>query len=81
MNKLFCGVMALAGCVLVAGAGIAETAQAREDKKSRDAEAVREVRTPPGLSKQNKWSSMERHPNPHVGKEETKDLLRAKRPK
>lgn len=80
MKKLFYGVMAGAGCVLLAGVSAAETSPVRGYDKSEATELAPHVRTSPELSKQHKWS-MERHANPHVGKEETKNLLRAKRPK
>ena len=81
MNTLVRGVVAVTGCVLLAGAGIADTSDARDDENKNDAtDAPRPVRTPSSASKLDQWS-MRDHANPHVGKEETKDLLRAKRPK
>jgi hypothetical protein len=79
VNKLICGVLAVAGCVALAGVGVAETAQVRGQQKDEGEEVRLQARPPSESSKHHKWS-MERHPNPHVGKEETKDLLRAKRP-
>lgn len=81
MNTLFCGMLAVAGCVLLAGASVAETSEVRGHEKKSDATPVSlHVRTSPNPSKVDKWPMM-RHANPNAGKEETKDLLKAKRPK
>ncbi len=82
MNKLFCGVVAVAGSVLIAGVGAAETPEERggHEKKSDGTEVPARVPTSAGAGKAEKWL-MERHANPYVGKEETKELLRGKRPK
>jgi hypothetical protein len=65
---------------MLAGACAAETSHVREQEKDVGIEVTQRVRTSPESAKKNKWS-MERHANPNVGKEETKDLLRGKRPK
>ena len=80
MNKLIHGVMAVTGCVALAGVSVAETSQVQEQEKSERTEVKLPVRPSPESSKLGR-SPMERHANPHVGKEETKELLRAKRPK
>ena len=81
MNRLVCGVMAVTGCVVLAGASVAETAEVRGYDGSEAKEVAPRVHTSSELSSRRKKWSMESHPNPNVGKEETKDLLRAKRPK
>lgn len=82
MSKPFCGVVAVAGCALLAGASGAETSEERDrqEKKSNETNVSLHVKASADSAKAGKWS-MERHANPNVGKEETKELLRAKRPK
>ena len=82
MNELVRGVLAVAGCVALAGVNVAETWKVREQEKEKsdDTEVMLEVRPASAASRLGKWP-MERHANPHVGKEETRDLLRGKRPK
>lgn len=80
MNKLICGVLAVAGCVALAGVSVAETSRVQEQENNEGTEAALQVRPSSESSKLDKWP-MEKHANPHVGKEETKDLLRGKRPK
>jgi hypothetical protein len=73
--------VAVAGCVLLAGASVAETPEERgREKKSNETHVSLHVKASAESTKANKWS-MERHANPNVGKEETKELLRGKRPK
>lgn len=80
MNKLFCGAMAVTGCVLLAGAGVAETSHVRGYEKKSDGRVSPHEKPSPYSPKFDRWSP-KGHANPQVGKEETKDLLRAKRPK
>jgi len=81
MNNLFRGVVAVTGCVLLAGASVAETqGVGGDEKKNEGADVPLSVSTSPKPSKPDQWS-MREHPNPLVGKEETKDLMRGKRPK
>ncbi|GFE81869.1 hypothetical protein GCM10011487_38690 [Steroidobacter agaridevorans] len=80
MNTLFCGVLAVAGCVVLAGVSVAETSKVREQEKNEGTEETLQAQPFSEPSKLGKWP-MERHANPNVGKEETKELLRGKRPK
>lgn len=81
MNTLFRGVVAVTGFVLLAGASVADTSHVRDPEKKNDGTDVPPpVRTSSNASKLDR-GSMKGHANPHVGKEETKDLLRAKRPR
>lgn len=80
MNKLIRGVIAATGCVMLVGVSVAETSQVREQGKSESTEVTLQVRPSSESSKLDKWP-MERHANLHVRTEETKDLLRGKRPK
>jgi hypothetical protein len=78
---LFRGVVTVTGCVLIAGASVADTPLVRApEKKNDDTEISPPTRTSSTSSKLDPLS-LKGHANPHVGKEETKDLLRAKRPK
>jgi hypothetical protein len=73
--------VAVAVSVLVAGAGVADTPERHGDEKKRGETPVSLHVKASVDSADVDRRSMVRHPNPFVGKEETRELLRAKRPK
>lgn len=80
MNKLFRGVLAVTGCVLLAGACVAEESYVHGYVKDDGAYVPPHVRTSPSSAKLD-IRSTGRNVNQEVVKERTKDTLRAKRPK
>lgn len=80
MNKLFRRVVAVTGCVLLAGASVADESYVHGYVKDDGAYVPPHVRTSPPSSKIDSWSAR-RKVYPDAVKERTKDTLRAKRPK
>lgn len=84
MSKLIRGVVAVAGCVLLAGASVAaeEDSYVRGYFNEEGRYVPPDVRTsaPPPAQKVESWSARKKvYPEPI--KERTRDVLRAKRPR
>lgn len=80
MNKLICRVLAVTGCVLLAGASVAEESYVHRYVKEGGAHFPPHMSTSPASPKVDSWSAR-RKVYPEPVKERTKDVLRAKRPK
>jgi hypothetical protein len=77
---LFCRVLAVTGCVLLAGASVAEESYVHGYVKEEGVYVPPHARTSPPSSEVDRWSAR-RRAYPEPVKERTKDVMRAKRPK
>lgn len=80
MKYLFNGVVAVAGCVWLAGVSVADSTDDPPDGKSDSTPASQEGKASSSLPKPNRWS-MKGHSDAHVGIKETEDSMRGRRPK
>ncbi len=80
MDNLFRGVVAVTGCVLFAGACLAEETNVRDQAKASRASASSHVKAAPPSSKVvTRWARGKVYPEPV--KEMTRDTLKGKRPR